>query len=93
MMTKPEYLETMRDQISCEADAVALWDAYSGSQRLADACWGLFDRVATNLRLDRHTAATYTLYCRPGEEGIQKAMNATGLKRLVRVRRDLSGGG
>ena len=73
MMTKREYLALNEHRISCEADAVGLWDAYRGSARLLEGCWGYFERMAVVYNTDAPTAALYIQECRPGREGLERA--------------------
>jgi hypothetical protein len=83
MMTKREYLATVSERISCEADEVAEWGAYVGSMRLLEASWAYFERMAEVYRVNAPTAALYIQECRPGAEGLRQAVEATGFKRRV----------
>lgn len=44
MLSKKEYLATIRDRISCDADGEREYDAYRGSLLLLQACWALYER-------------------------------------------------
>lgn len=85
MLNKREYLATVQDRISCEADEVAEWGAYAGSMRLLEACWSYFEGRAKVYNVDPATAGVYVLNCKPGREGLEQAMTATGFDRRGRV--------
>jgi len=88
-MKKREYLSLMADRISCEADGEALWDAYKGSMALERACVAYFERRAEAWGVDTPTAGSYILNCKPGADGMARAVEATGFRREGRVIRVL----
>lgn len=88
-MKKREYLSLMADRISCEADGEALWDAYSGSLALEAAYMAYFSHCAEVWGVDVATAGVYILNCKPGGEGMARAVEATGFRREGRIIRVL----
>lgn len=84
-MKKREYLSLMADRISCEADGEALWDAYKGSTALEAAYMAYFERRAEVWGVDAPTAGVYILNCKPGADGMARAVEATGFRREGRV--------
>lgn len=57
MLSKKEYLATIRDRISCDADSEREWDAYRGSLLLLQACWALYERKGRHLHVAPEVAA------------------------------------
>lgn len=51
MLSKKEYLSTIRDRISCDADGEREFDAYRGSLLLLQACWALYERKGRHLHV------------------------------------------
>jgi len=44
LLTRKEYLASISERITCEADEASYFDAYNGSHNLAVATWALYER-------------------------------------------------
>jgi len=44
LLTRKEYLASISERITCDADEASYYDAYNGSHNLAVATWGLYER-------------------------------------------------